>query len=225
MLAGLAAWLIGEGTLTVFEPPPNMIRAMGLLLNRPSFEARTAAELKNVSLASGIHGACLGLALGIVAGLTRGSLRGGIVAGLSGLVLGFSAAAGASAALLPSYYHQLDRAPEALSHDLVLPFLIHAGTWAVVGAMGGIAFALGLREKGKFAAIVVGGVLGGILGTVVYEVVGSLFFSDARTTEPLASNWAPRLVGKLAVCVLAALGATQAAVATPGPNRAKSGSA
>ncbi len=214
LLAGLTAWLVGEATLNAFEPPPNYIRAMGILLNRPSFQARTAAELKNVALASAVLGACLGVALGAVAGLTSRSWRRGIVAVLAGLLLGAGAAAAATAGLLPVYYKQLDRDPEILSHDLILPFLIHSGTWAAVGATGGIALALGLRLKGRFAAIVIGAALGGILGAVVYETTGAVFFPAARTTEPLASEWAPRLIAKLAVCLLAAAGAVQAATST-----------
>ena len=76
----------------------------------------------------------------------------------------------ASAAVLPFYYHRLNVAQESLSHDLVLPFLVHAGIWSSVAATAGLAFEIGLRSRQRLALVALHGLLGGLLGTAIYEV-------------------------------------------------------
>ncbi len=204
MLSGLATWGIGERTVTFFAPRPQLVTVRGQPMNRPSFKDRVAAELNNAALTFGVFGAGLGLAMGVAGGLWKRAPRATLSAALSGLILGGLAGGGASLAVLPFYYHELDVAQEALSHDLLLPLLMHAGIWSTVGATAGIAFGIGIESKHQLASVVFAGLLGGLLGAVIYETVGALAFPTGRTTEPLAGDWAPRLIGGLSVSILSA---------------------
>jgi hypothetical protein len=204
IVAGLLTWMIGERTVRFFEPPPRPTRAQGQTMNRPSFENRVAAEFKNATLTFGVFGAGLGLAMGLAGGLGRRAPRAAMTAAAFGLVLGGTAAGVASAAVLPFYYHKLDVAQESLSHDLVLPFLVHAGIWSSVGATAGLAFGIGLRSRQRLALVALHGLLGGLLGAAIYEILAALAFPTGRTTEPLAGAWAPRLIGRLTVSIASA---------------------
>jgi hypothetical protein len=204
VVSGLATWLIHERTATVFAPPPRLVRVRGQVMNRPSFESRVAAELRNAAVAFGVFGAGFALAMGLAGGFWRGGPRAALSAGASGLLLGGAAGGAASVAVLPVYYHRLDVAHEALSHDLILPFFVHAGIWSSVGATAGFAFGLGLQSGGRLAAVAARGLLGGLLGAAIYEVVAALVFPVGRTTEPLSGAWAPRLVGWLTVSIVSA---------------------
>ncbi len=204
VVAGLLTWMIGERTVRFFEPPPRPTRARGLTMNRPSFDSRVAAELKNATLTFGVFGAGLGLAMGLAGGLGRRARRAAMSAAAFGLVLGGTVGGMASAAVLPFYYRKLDVAQEALSHDLILPFLVHAGIWSSVAATSGLAFGIGLRSRRRLALVALHGLLGGLLGAGIYEILAALAFPTGRTTEPLAGAWAPRLIGRLTVSIAAA---------------------
>jgi hypothetical protein len=202
--AGLATWVIGEGLVTCFAPPPRRVEARGQAMNRPTFNSRVAAELKNATLAFGVFGAGFGLAMGLAGGLWRRAPRAALSAAASGLILGGAAGVGASIAVLPFYYHELDVDAEALSHDLVLPFLVHAGIWSSVGAMAGVALGIGVESRRRLASVAWRGLLGGLLGAALYEIIAALAFPYGRTTEPLAGAWAPRLIGRLTVSIVSA---------------------
>jgi hypothetical protein len=204
IVAGLLTWMIGEHTVGFFEPPPRPTRARGQTMNRPSFDSRVAAELKNAALTFGVFGAGLGLAMGLAGGLGRRAPRAAIWAAAFGLVLGGAAGGVASATVLPFYYRKLDVAQESLSHDLILPFLVHAGIWSSVAATAGLAFGIGLRSRRRLTLVALHGLLGGLLGAAIYEVLAALAFPTGRTTEPLAGAWAPRLIGRLTVSIASA---------------------
>lgn len=217
-LAGAGAWLLVESTLHHFVPAENLTKSMGMTINVPKFEDRAAAERKNASLANGILGCVLGLALGLAGGLARSSFQAALASGIVGSLLGLAVGVGASEGILPIYFRQLDKASEELSHDIIFPLLIHCGIWSAIGAAGGVALGLGLGSKQRIIAAAFGGLIGGALGTVFYEILGAVAFPASRTTEPIANDWAPRLIGNLAVAMLAA---TIAVVAVRSPGSKK----
>jgi hypothetical protein len=219
LLAGLGSWLAGEATRNHFVPPVRMITAMGIQMNLPSFEEKVKAERRNATLANGVLGGLLGLALGLAGGLARGSARAASVAAIAGVLIGLGAGVGASEAILPFYYHQLDKGSEELSKDLILPLIIHSVSWAAVGLAGGIALGLGQGARGRIASAALGGLVGGVLGAGAYEVIGALAFPAGGASEPMATYWAPRLIGKLLVTTLAA---ALAVVAIQSPARRSS---
>ena len=114
--------------------------------------------------------------------------------------------AGASLALLPVYFHALDRAQEELSRDLTLPLLIHGGIWAACGLAGGLALAIGLGAgRTRVINAAVGGLMGAVLGAALYELIGATAFPLDKTTSPLATTWIARLLARMLVATLSGL--------------------
>ena len=139
-------------------------------------------DMKNAALAFAVQGACLGLALGLAGGLARGSARSGAAAGLAGAVLGGALALGASAALQPVYYRnvQLDQ----IEQGLTVPMLVHGGIWGTAGVVGGLAFGLGLgRGRAAIVRAAVGGLAGVLLAAFVFEATAAMAFPNAATTR------------------------------------------
>ncbi len=205
-LAGAGAWLGGEAAYDHFVHPERIVIAKGMRINAPSFEAKSRASRLNATLANGILGAALGLALGLAGGLAVGSARSGLVAGALGGVLGALAGAGASEAALPFYFRRLDQGAEDLGKDVLFPLLIHAAYWGPLGAVAGAAPAIGSGSgRSGVASAAVGGLVGAILGAVAFEMIGAVAFPSDRTTDPLATHWAPRLLAKLSVALLASI--------------------
>lgn len=163
------------------------------------------AMICDATLAYGLQGSILGLLLGL-AGVVAGGgarARAALLAIPAGLLVGGLGVA-ASLGLFPLWMRHQD----PIAGDLALSLLTHGGVWAVVGAGGGLAFALGmgLRPAGMVRAAL-GGLAGGALGAVIYEFVGSLAFPIAQIGHPYASEAAPRFLAHAAVDILAALGA------------------
>lgn len=208
LVVGVLSWLAGEAAGHVF--PARRV----LVTNRMGFRGlgatdRTAAdaEIKNVTLSSGLFGGLLGAALGAAGGFGRRSAAAARRAATIGLGAGALAGSGTALAIVTLYYRWfLHLGPEGL----VVPLLMHAGTWGAIGAAGGLAFGLGLGRRGQVAQAVLGGLLGACLGTALYEIVGALAFPMSRTYQPAAVDATPRLLARLLVAGLAATGAAMA---------------
>ena len=205
LLAGAAAWLVGEATLEVFRPTMVTMDTPVGRMTAASAQELMRTDMKNSTLAFAVQGACLGLALGLAGGLARGSARSGAAAGLAGAVLGGALALGASAALQPVYYRnvQLDQVEQRLT----VPMLVHGGIWGAAGLAGGLAFGLGLgRGRSSTARAAVGGLVGVLLAAFVFEVTGAMAFPKAATTRPLSLTPGSRLMAKMMASVLSAAG-------------------
>jgi hypothetical protein len=205
--AGLAAGLGGEAAHGFFRPAvvPTTLTG-GRVVDAANNATRIAAEIQNAALASGLLGAALGLALGLAGGLARGDWRAATRAALVGLALGAIAGAGLGLALGPIYY----RNERYIADGLTRPMFLHGGVWGATGAAGGLAFGLGLGGGARAARALLGGLIGALFGTVLYEVVGAVAFPLARTVQPLALTWGPRVLARFSVAVLAAVGAALA---------------
>jgi hypothetical protein len=207
LISGLGSWLLGEATWDWFP----VTRMLGP--GPPSVEEQRAAQAdyesaqtKAVALALGWLGGALGLTLGLAGGLARGSVRGGAAMGLVGLAMGAGAGIVAAFALMPPYFLFLNQYP--LARDLlIIPLLIHIGLWSPLGAAGGLAFGLGLGRRRLIPRALLGGCLGAVLGSVIYEVVGAVVFPLAMTTRPLSVTSGSRLLARLLIALLAAMGA------------------
>jgi hypothetical protein len=206
LLAGVVSWGAGEACLTVFKPDLELVFSMGGPAYQPTRKSEIRAETRNATLAYGLLGATLGASLGLAGGLARGQARCGAIAGIVGLVAGGAVVVGVSLVLVPLFYRALLTDP--LSPDLTTPLLIHAGAWATAGAAGGMAFGLGLRaNRRRLARATFGGLIGAALGAAVFELLGAVAFPLANTPRPLALTWTARLVARLLVATLAAIGA------------------
>jgi hypothetical protein len=205
LAAGLGSWFLSESIYGRFRAQAEASQGF------PTIEQSNANELKNragitteTSLTFATLGALLGLALGAAGGVLRGSTRSAVTAGASGLIFG---ALGGFAAgrLFTPLYHGLYR-PDG--NDLGLAILTQGGIAAVVGALAGGAFGLGLSDGGRRLdfRFVVGGLLGAVAGAVVYEIAGAIAFPFDGTTLPVSARWVARLVDHVAIAGLAAVG-------------------
>jgi hypothetical protein len=220
LLAGATAWLVGEATLEVFRPTMVTMDTPVGRMTAASAQEVMRTDVKNSALAFAVQGACLGLALGLAGGLARGSARSGAAAGLAGAVLGGALALGASAALQPVYYRnvQLDQVEQGLT----VPMLVHGGIWGAAGLAAGLAFGLGLgRGPASIARAAVGGLVGVALAAFVFEATAAIVFPKAATTRPLSLTPGSRLMAKMLVSLLAAAGIAALLASTRTPPQAE----
>ncbi len=183
------------------------MNSKGLTLRVTDRREEAVAVAKNAGLAFLLLGAALGGGLGAAGGLVRRSRRATVRAAWTGLVMGVVAAGLMSSVILPAYNAYQQRHPDEASRDLVFPLLVHVGIWSAVGAAGGLALALGLDERGTLSQAVLGGLVGAAIGAIAYELIGAFAFPAARTSQYVSATWQTRLLARLAVTVLAALGA------------------
>ncbi len=200
LIAGAAALVAGENILDAYHNdlfPPLKIT--------PTIEDMSrlkAARLSTATLTFTCLGGFLGLAMGLAGGLARRSILAGIRAAIFGFVLG-AAAEGILAYLVVSmFFKRYDQ----LAGDLALPLLTHGAIWLAVGAIGGLAFGLGLGGQDRWRSTLVGGLLGAAVATVVYEIGGALVFASSKTELPLSSSVTTRAIALLLVALFSAVG-------------------
>jgi hypothetical protein len=205
--AGAVAGLGGEAVSDFFRPAvvPTALRG-GSVVPVATPATRIAAAIQNAALASGLLGAAMGAALGLAGGLARGNRRAAIGAAWAGLTLGAIPGAGLGW-LLGSMYYGNER---HFAEDLIRPMLLHGGVWGTIGAASGLAFGLGLGGGARAPRAALGGLIGSLLGTVLYELIAAAVFPLARTIQPLAMTWGPRVLARLAVATFGAVGAALA---------------
>jgi hypothetical protein len=177
---------------------------MGISSLEPSRESQRAAELKNAALVFAILGGVTGFAMGLAGGLAvRASAR-GLKVGLVALVAGALVGTLASLGLVPLFYREL--IPD--TNDLLTPILIHGGIWTAIGAVGGIAFAIGTgMSKKQFADSIAGACFGAVLATILYHMLAAAVFPAAKSTEAVANTAVVRFLAMSLVPILIAIGA------------------
>ncbi len=215
LVASAAALVAGEKILDAYHNdlfPP--------IKNNPTVEEMSrlkAARLSTATLTFTSLGGFLGLAMGLAGGLVRRSVPACIRAAILGLVLGAAAEAALAYVVVSMFFGRYD--PEV--GDLVLPLLTHGAMWLAVGAIGGLAFGVGLGGQGQWKSTLLGGLLGAAVATMVYEVGGALAFASSKTELPLSSSVTTRAIALLLVAIFSAVGA---AWASNSAARAKSSS-
>jgi hypothetical protein len=211
IVAGLLSWGAGELAKGAFQPRLFEVVVLQMKMTQSTTLSENAAMLKNATLAFGLLGLLSGLVSGLAGGLAgRSSVR-TLIAALSGGALGGMVGVGASLALIPQFFRQLVPDP----NEMLLPMLIHGGIWAPISAVAGAALAFGCGADRRILRAVVGAALGACLGTVLYHGIASTFFPESGYAEPLAATSAVRLLSRMLVTVLAALGAWRAIVSSP----------
>jgi hypothetical protein len=177
--------------------------------------------LANATLAFAILGGVTGLMLGLAGGLAGRSRARGVIVGLASLAAGTIVGALASFALIPLFFRGL--VPDL--NDLLTPILIHGGIWMAIGALGGLAFAIGMG-RGRHVPVAVGAAcVGAFVASVLFHLLSEGLFADSSSTAPLAKSALARLLAMLLVTVLVAVGAargtlgrdTRPAARVPGP--------
>ena len=165
-----------------------------------------AARLYSATLTFTSLGGFLGLTMGLAGGLARRSVPAGIPAAMLGFVLG---AAVESITGLPGCVDVLQTVrPDSGRPGTPLAHSRH--DLLAVGAIGGLAFGLGLGGRGRWRSTLVGGLLGAAVATVVYEIGGALVFASSKTELPLSSSVTTRAIALLLVAICSAVGAAWA---------------
>jgi tryptophan-rich sensory protein len=207
--AGLGSWFAGERAHVAYKPRMFVVQVLSLTALEPSRESQRDADLKNATLVYAIQGALMGLAMGYAGGLVVRSPVRGLKVGLLALVAGGLVGAVASLALVPFFYRQL--IPD--TNDLLSPVLIHGGIWTAIGAVGGIAFAIAMREsKRRSADAVAGACFGAVLATIFFHALAAAVFPDSQSTQAVADTTIVRLMAMSLVSVLVAIGAAWGAL-------------
>jgi hypothetical protein len=215
LLAGLAAFAIGERTRTLIPVEKVQQNLMGSVVNVVNLDTTAVAWRRNGSLTFGALGICLGLGLGVAGGLARRSAGGSVTGGLLGTILGAALGGGVSWVLLPRF---IDAEYQNTEYELFISMGMHALLWGLAGAAGGLAFAMGLGKPrfGPMGLLV--GLLGAALGAMTYEMIGAVFFDSAKPGEPVSQA----AIARLLACLLVTLGAAIAvALALPEPSPLK----
>jgi hypothetical protein len=206
ILAGFAAWLVGEPNLERFKPSA---AAAAEAYNFQVLNQQTArANAFNGALAFGSLGGLLGLALGLAGGLAGRSPRAALLGALVGLLLGALAGALPSFALMPYQWNHRNDDPATYEH-LLRHMLIHFGLWSAIGLAAGLAFGLG-RYGAKVPRLIeaaLAGLIGAMLGTFVFDMLGAILFPLAETADPFSATPGTRLLARLCVAGFVGLGA------------------
>ncbi len=203
LFAGLLTWVVGEMTVDWFPPELREVEvAMGNKSMLPTRETRNASEAQTGTLAAGVLGAALGLSLGAAGGCARRSARAAVAAGVLGMVLGAAAGAGATRAVLRPYFE----AHKEIGDAIVPSLLVLGAIWAAVGAVAGVAVALGLGDRKRAPRALIGGIAGAWLGAAVYQFGGAVFFALDATTQLVSLSWGSRLLAQLCACLSVSTG-------------------
>jgi hypothetical protein len=132
-----------------------------------------------------------------------------------GVILGI--AAGAAPAFPVIAYQYAHRNDDPSGSDLVQPLLIHIALWVGLGGAAGFSLALGRCGLRLVALIMgtLGGLFGAAVGSLVYELVGAMHFPHDWTVYPISLSPTTRLIARLSVALLTAIGAVLALGAHP----------
>jgi hypothetical protein len=195
LVAGLLAFGVGEAIYKLIPAALVTQHALQLTKVTSTVATESVAATRNGALAFGVLGLFLGGCLGLAGGLARRSSF-AVTAGGVGSVLGFAVGAGASLALLPLCISSKIRYPDS---DLVITFLMHGAIWGLLGAVAGLAFAVGLGERNFWVRALVAGFAGALIGAVAFDLMGVFAFPVAKTDDPISRTWVTRLLARLLV--------------------------
>jgi hypothetical protein len=172
---------------------------------QPSRESQAAADLANATLAFTLLGGVTGLILGFAGGLCgRSPVRGAIV-GLAGLAAGATVGGLASKILVPLFFRGL--VPDR--NDLLTPIMIHGGICMAIGAVAGLAFAIGMGCWRRLPDAIAGACFGALLAMFLFHALSGTLFPMSGSTEPVANTWIVRLMATVLTPVLVAVGAAR----------------
>ena len=212
LLAGVAAWRVGESTLNTFQSSKAAENIRDpTILNQ---EMPRVGSL-NAAVGFGPLGALLGLAMGLAGGLARRSLGGAVLGAVAGLILGTAAGVLPSFAVMPWQWRHRNDDPATL--ELMMPLMVHLGLWSGIGLAAGLAFGIGGRglQPARLLEAALIGLVGAMLGTFVFEVAGAFLFPLARTASPFSDTPGTRLLARL--CVAGFVGLALLRVPPPRP--------
>lgn len=207
LAAGVVAWVVGELTLNVFRPKVFTMVIMMQTYVIPTTPSINESDTKNAILAFAIYGAITGLVMGLAGGVARGSMNRGITVAVGGLALG-AVVGGLSALLFLKLYY---RAHVPDPNDILTPLTVHGGIWTAIGAVGGLAFGVGIGAGRRIPQAVEGACIGAFFAAVLFHLLSGFFFPDSGFAQPISRESLNRLLARLLVSVLLAAGAARGA--------------
>ncbi len=209
ILAGVASSVVGE--VIVDRNKLDLTAPVGVRVAPEDLRRWHDAELRVAVATFSVMGALMGLAMGAAGTLARGSYVRAAGSSIMGLLLGTIVAVPVSFGLVSSFYKRYD--PHA--GDLLFPMLTHGVIWSASGGVAGLVLGLGLGGRGRWKPTLVGGLVGAAAATVIYEIAGAVVFPTSRTDMPLATSTMARVLPRLLVAILSAVGAAVALQQTP----------
>ena len=81
-----------------------------------------------------------------------------------------------------------------------------------IGAVGGLAFGIGMGPKRNLSSTIGAACVGAFLASVIAHLIGGSLSSDEGATQTVARSSLVRLIGMALVTVLVALGAARGAI-------------
>ncbi len=201
LVAGLAAFGIGEATYKIIPARRIMLNTMGTIAPAVTAEHQTAADVRNAALAFAVLGGCLGGCLGLAGGLARRSGGAAAAAGLLGLLLAAGLAGGVSLGTLKTFG---DARVIYSDYDMPLSMAMHGLIWGLSGAAAGLAFGVGMGRRRLLATAPAAGFAGAVLGAIAFDLIGAGLFPMADTGDPVSITWASRLTARLLVALATA---------------------
>ncbi len=201
LVAAVASLLAGEMIWKAYESA--LFPPLKITPTAEDMRQWREARLYSATLTFTAMGGIIGLTMGLAGGLARRSFLAGTKAAILGYLLGTTIVALISLAVVSVFFTRYD--PQA--GDLTLPLLTHGLIWSAVGAIGGLAFGLGLGGKGRWKATMMGGLVGAAAAAVIYELVGALAFASSKTELPVSFSVTTRAISHLLVALLCAAGA------------------
>lgn len=198
LAAGLLSFAIGEAIYQLIPARIVPIDTMGHISMGPSAETSRIADMQNGTLTFGLLGICLGGCLGIAGGLARRSVAAAIKAGLLGAVLAMILAVALSWLLLPFFLKELPNQPD---YDVIFSMVMHGTIWGLIGASGGLAFAVGLGERKLIGRALLAGLGGAVLGAIVFDLIGASLFPLDDTIQPISITRTTRFLARIILAV------------------------
>jgi hypothetical protein len=181
------------------DPGSSQREQLGAAVTTPTVETVIVADTRNSALSFALLGGCMGLVLGLAGGLARLSGRAALAAGLIGLLGGAVLGAVLPLALVGPYIRMQHLRN---SDDLLYPLGMHCLMWGTLGAIGGLAFGIGLG-RGHRSRSLLFALAGACVGTAIYEVIGAAIDPLALTSDPISKTWKTRLLARLLVAIAA----------------------
>jgi hypothetical protein len=204
LAAGLVAWLEGEMAVHAFKPQTFAVRIILSTFIQSTTASENAASTKNAVLAFVLLGATTGLAMGLAGCIAGQFQRRGAIITLLGGVAGAALAGLVSWKVVPGFFQGMVPDP----NDIITPILVHGAVFVSIGAVGAVVFVLALGRAQAVPQAVAGACLGACLATVLSHIIGAGLFPDSQsTTLPVPESSLLRLISRLLVTFLVAVGA------------------